>query len=511
MPEPLKKDVIEEEDRTARPTVPPFRGPGSTPPSKANFRSALPLGRGGRQTVPPFLPPIRPGGPMPGSRNQPGLVTGFPPAGVPRQPVAPTPAWAAVPIPPFKMPAAAPAASSAPPSVVPQATSAGQAIAPYAPIAVPPATPSTPSPATAFGADPADPAESMGSTRDPGPSFFGLSESDFRAGASEGSTPPSVAAFAAPPEVIRIAPPVALTDPASAGALDDVALSDMPQAAIKSIDAFLSALPDHAPSGGGPASTAAVVPPERDSADFPIPAEYAVDDPAPDAPSEPSPRSLSLGNVDRGRVLASDPFEEPFLTAGGGGLSHEPLEFDDAPQLNQNVTSPDASGPSAAPYIDSSPGTAGPPPDAGRTSENRGVLRLTPIPGIPRVGPPPLDESMGPARKRISRGIPQRVTPIMMRSVTPLSTPVIPRTPVIPATPVRSPTPIGVSSLTPHSIPALVDIANARAAAEALESVAASIRAGHLIVPGAIPTGTEPEVHAAALAAVLAALLGVRH
>jgi hypothetical protein len=65
---------------------------------------------------------------------------------------------------------------------------------------------------------------------------------------------------------------------------------------------------------------------------------------------------------------------------------------------------------------------------------------------------------------------------------------------------------------TPLSVPAVPDLAAARAVAGALETVAAKIRAGHLVVSGEIPEGLDQEAaHAGYLAAALAALLGVRH
>jgi hypothetical protein len=60
-------------------------------------------------------------------------------------------------------------------------------------------------------------------------------------------------------------------------------------------------------------------------------------------------------------------------------------------------------------------------------------------------------------------------------------------------------------------VPAVPDPAAARAVAGALETVAAQIRAGHLVVTGDVPQGTDEATQAAYLAAALAALLGVRH
>lgn len=339
---------------------------------------------------------------------------------------------------------------------------------------------------------------------------------------------------AAAPEAMRIAPPV--QDDAESfepAALDDLPLAEMPHTAIPSIDAFLSALSAEAAAGS---STHAIGAPRpgrgggKESGSLTLPPEYSLDDEQvsdPGKTSEPLAGSAASATVstahaperdadpvsyERPHLVAADPFEEPFLGGGRRPASPEPLVFDEGPDVIKDIISDDIRAPETAPYAESPTidSTSAPVVSSGHTTG--GNQRLTPSLGIPLVAPAPNERPVGPARMRVARGTPQRVTPIMsMRTVTPMSTPVIPRTPVVPATPVRSPTPIGVSSLTPRSIPALVDIANARAAAEALESVAASIRAGHLIVPGSIPGGTEPEAHAAALAAVLAALLGVRH
>ena len=76
----------------------------------------------------------------------------------------------------------------------------------------------------------------------------------------------------------------------------------------------------------------------------------------------------------------------------------------------------------------------------------------------------------------------------------------------------RSPTPVFVTIPTPLSVPAVPDLAGARAVANALETVAAKIRAGHLVVGGEVAEGVDEDAtHAGYLAAALAALLGVRH
>jgi hypothetical protein len=69
-----------------------------------------------------------------------------------------------------------------------------------------------------------------------------------------------------------------------------------------------------------------------------------------------------------------------------------------------------------------------------------------------------------------------------------------------------------VRTPTPLSVPAIPDVAGARAVAVALETIAARIRAGHLVVQGEVSESlNEDATHAGYLAAALAALLGVRH
>jgi hypothetical protein len=71
------------------------------------------------------------------------------------------------------------------------------------------------------------------------------------------------------------------------------------------------------------------------------------------------------------------------------------------------------------------------------------------------------------------------------------------RTPVRPQSPVDSP----AIEMVPSS--------SNRAVAAALESVAAQVRRGELVVEGTVPSGDDPHSLAAALAAALGALLGV--
>ena len=135
--------------------------------------------------------------------------------------------------------------------------------------------------------------------------------------------------------------------------------------------------------------------------------------------------------------------------------------------------------------------------------------RATPIGG--RVQEPP----------RLGR----RVTPVLgAQAITPISVPQIRRTPMAstiaigepPAASVPSALPpqhmaVGTlaTSPTPAVVPAL-DLAASRAIAYALETVANRIRTGQIVVAGQVPAGDDVASLAAAVAAALAALLGVQ-
>jgi hypothetical protein len=75
-------------------------------------------------------------------------------------------------------------------------------------------------------------------------------------------------------------------------------------------------------------------------------------------------------------------------------------------------------------------------------------------------------------------------------------------------------TPMRVTPLRQAAIaapaPAVIGEGNARAVAAALELIAARVRRGELAVPGQMPKNDDPPALAAALAATLSALLGVR-
>jgi hypothetical protein len=89
-------------------------------------------------------------------------------------------------------------------------------------------------------------------------------------------------------------------------------------------------------------------------------------------------------------------------------------------------------------------------------------------------------------------------------------TPVRSMTPVRKMTPVRAMTPVRpVSPAEGSEVIGVVPSAANRTVATALESVAAQVRRGELVVSGAVPAGADSHSLAAALAAALGALLGV--
>jgi hypothetical protein len=111
------------------------------------------------------------------------------------------------------------------------------------------------------------------------------------------------------------------------------------------------------------------------------------------------------------------------------------------------------------------------------------------------------------------------------QSITPISVPQIRRTPMAPAIAIiepaqpsvpTSPAPQQMAvggaapSPTPAVVPALQDLAASRAIAYALETVAHRIRTGQIVVAGQVPAGDDVASLAAAVAAALAALLGVQ-
>jgi hypothetical protein len=103
--------------------------------------------------------------------------------------------------------------------------------------------------------------------------------------------------------------------------------------------------------------------------------------------------------------------------------------------------------------------------------------------------------------------------PFIRRPVLPLTGPSDP-TPIMNQTIERTTephrmTPMRVTPLRPSMAIPPAD-SNARAVAAALEMIAARVRRGDLVVSGSMPTNDDPPALAAALAATLCALLGVK-
>jgi hypothetical protein len=78
--------------------------------------------------------------------------------------------------------------------------------------------------------------------------------------------------------------------------------------------------------------------------------------------------------------------------------------------------------------------------------------------------------------------------------------------------PVSPPSAVAAAALspTPIAVPVLQDIVASRAVAHALETVAARVRAGQIVIAGQVPIGDDVAALGAAVAAALAALLGVQ-
>jgi len=181
--------------------------------------------------------------------------------------------------------------------------------------------------------------------------------------------------------------------------------------------------------------------------------------------------------------------------------------------LSANVMSDDITDMFAEPY------TTPPPVPAPETAAGqRKPARKTPVLGTPRVGYTPSSAVRAQMAARIGR----RATPVLgSPAVTPMQTPVIRRTPmggaiaaIEPAASDLIATPLPLASLSPLpmpvAVPAMENISASRAVAHALETVAARVRAGQIVVAGDVPVGDDNGSLAAGIAAALAALLGVQ-
>jgi len=494
--------------RPAPAHTPPFRGPAGPASSRPPLRAAAPVS--GRATVPPFMPPIQQGGPRPGTARQPGLVAPYAaPFAKPRRPAA-TPVMQA-------------AVDDA--SVTAEHTTR---VVPYegeqyfAPVNSPLSSPA---------------------------GFEGFSDDP----ASVTVELRRVPQIYAPPE-----PPVAETvEGPAAPAADE---------SILSIDAYVLRPEAAAPAMAADESGTADVLGDGDA--DPPPAYFSIDSPMPIAAAVPLPPipvpdvpatdvALNADEVERERqalvdaivgavahaaddqdaardrkidrdatrLFTADPFGEPGAdavddaaddAADHAGISAGPSPFDDEPDVTHNMMSGHINDFADARYMVERPVPAEPWSPPGLTPWGptpASIPSVTPAFGSPAAPPPPSEFPPIPPFGKLRRPTPTHVTPILPpRIVTPLSVAGVPPRSASRPTPVRSATPVFVRTPTPLSVPAIPDVAGARAVAVALETIAARIRAGHLVVQGEVSESlNEDATHAGYLAAALAALLGVRH
>ena len=490
--------------------TPPFRGPAAPAPARSPLRAAGPMS--GRVTVPPFMPPIQQGGPRPGTSRQPGPVV--------RPYVAPSvpPRRTATPVMQAAIDDAALTASVTAEHTTRAVPYEGERY--FAPVNSPL---SSPAGLEHFSDDPAS---------------------------------ITVELRRAPPAYAAPVPPAPVPEPER--------IADPADEAIQSIDAYVMrgepSAEDEAPNAETIAET--VVAGGMKESDLPAAPYFSIDPPAsfaavtPPAPSQeiaaatvedvlPSPEDIEreraalvdaiVGAVaqaaededaardrkidrDAVRLFAADPFEDD---AGDTGTPAPPSPFDDDPDIRHNMMSGRINDFADTPYSVQRPTPVepwSPPGFSGPWGATPGPIRsVTPPLGVP-VAPPPVSEyppvppfanPRSPTPTHFTAIVPpHRSTPLASAPVPPPSM----SRPSGRATPVRSPTPVFVPIPTPLSVPAVPDLAGARAVAGALETVAAKIRAGHLVVSGEIPEGLDEEAtHAGYLAAALAALLGVRH
>lgn len=490
--------------------TPPFRGPAGPAPARPPLRAAGPMT--GRVTVPPFMPPIQQGGPRPGTSKQPGPVVrpyAAPPV-TPRRKATPIVQAAideaaltasvtaehttrVVPyegeqyFAPVNSPLSSPAGlegfSDDPASITVELRRMPQVYA----ASVPPMAPVPPAPEPERIADPADEA------------IPSIDAYVMRAESSAEDETPSAETIA--------------EDAVVAGMKE----SDLPAAPYFSIDppASLAAAMPPMPGREIVAASAEVVAPsaediERERAALVEAIVGAVEHAAED---EDAARDRKIDR-DAVRLFSADPFVDD---AAETGTPTPPSPFDDDPDISHNMMSGRINDLADASYTAQRPTPIEPwaPPGFSRPwGATPGPMRsVTPPLGIP-VAPPPVSEyppvppfgnPRSPTPTHFTSIVPARITPLATAPVEP------PRAAGRP-TPVRSPTPVFVPIPTPLSVPAVPDVAGARAVASALETVAAKIRAGHLVVGGEIPEGLDEEAsYAGYLAAALAALLGVRH
>jgi hypothetical protein len=487
--------------------TPPFRGPAGPAPARPPLRAGGPMT--GRVTVPPFMPPIQQGGPLPGTSRQPGPVVRpyVAPAAPPRRTATPVMQAAiddaaltasvtaehttrAVPyegeryFAPVNSPLSSPAGlehfSDDPASITVELRRAPQVYA--AP--VPPAPVSEPERV----ADPADEAiqsidayvmrpessvedETLNGETIAENVVAGMKESDLPAAPYFSIDPPASFAAAMPP----MPSPEIVASPAE-DVLPSPADIERERAAL--VDAIVGAV-----------------------------AQAAEDE------DEDAARDQKIDR-DAVRLFAADPFGDD---AEGTGTLAPPSPFDDDPDISHNMMSGRINDFADIPYPAQRPTPMEPwaPPGFSRPwGATPGPIRsVTPPLGVPMAPSPVSEYPPVPPFANPRNPTPTHFTPLVPPArITPLANDPVPPRNVSRPTPVRSPTPVFVPIQTPLSVPAVPDLAGARAVAGALETVAAKIRAGHLVVSGEITEGLDEEAtYAGYLAAALAALLGVRH
>jgi hypothetical protein len=461
--------------RGTQPHTPPFRGPAGPMVTRPALRP-MAAGMQGRLTVPPFMPPIERGGPRPGTVGQPRLL-----------------------VPPYVAPSAAPY------------------VRPYvAPVRSPIDVPAIRSAADDVA-------------------VVGVVTAEY----TTADLAYELAPFLEDDGILSID---AYVQRVSAAVDADTSLADaapshgpyeerhaLPFAAVDALPPYMSiATPAFEADGLPPDVTPAVIP-EGMSDVSPVTAARAADEiererqalvdaivgAAVQAAADKAAQRDR--DIDHGamRLFAADPFEEPFMQH-----AHEdadpalPSPFDDDPHVISDVRSSGLNDISDSSYLVRAPTPAeswSPPSLAARRGTPRSVPTTTPPIGIPTACPPDSDASSlaGPAGPRSPT--PRRMTPVVSsRMITPYLAPAIPYAPAVAPTPVRGTTPVALSMPTPRSVPAVPDVDGARTVAGALEMVAAQIRAGHIVIAGDVPPGTDQSTQAACLAVALAALLGVR-
>lgn len=488
--------------------TPPFRGPAGPAPARPPLRAAGPMT--GRVTVPPFMPPIQQGGPRPGTASQPGpVVRPYAAPPVPSRRTATPVMLAAIDdaaltasvtaehttraVPydgehyfaPVNSPLSSPGLASFsddPASITVELRRMPQAYAA-------PVRPVPPAPEPERFADPADEAipsidayvmRAESSGEDGTPDAEAITDDAVVAGMKETDLPPAPYFSIDPPASIAAAMPPMPGQEIVAAPAEVIApsLEDIERERAALVEAIVGAV------------------------------EHAAED-------EDVARDRKIDR-DAVRLFSADPF------ADDAEESHPPAPpspFDDDPDVSHNMMSGRINDLADAPYAGRpTPIEPWSPPGFSRPwGPTPGPMRsVTPPLGIP-VAPPPVSEyppvppfgnPRSPTPTHFTSIVPPRVTPLA-------SPPVAPPRAASRPTPVRSATPVFVPIPTPLSVPAVPavpDLPGARAVASALETVAAKIRAGHLVVGGEIPEGLDEEAsYAGYLAAALAALLGVRH